>query len=168
MKDKFLFDLIYNAATSVANQKCSTTHLYPYQLAAVQYTDSNTPDDEAPDWSDSEEEGADEEDYDVPDEEDSYVARSNLSVIYELLWQSPNLVGDGISPDCHMLSHPESIAIAREELELTNLRDRHRQIERECAANHRQIEWEEGAEINERKRKHRSSSQATRNSLTRC
>jgi hypothetical protein len=174
MKDQdfHLFNLIFNAATSVANQKCPTTHLYPYQLAAVQYTDSNTPDDEAPDWSGSEEEGADEEDYDVPDKEDSYLARSNLSCIYKLLRQSPNLVGDGISPDCHMLSHPESIAIAKDELELTNIRDshfqierdcaaQHRQIERECAAQHRKIEREQAAKVNERKRKHRSSSQAT-------
>jgi len=75
-----------------------------------------------PDWSD-EEKGADEEDSDVADEEDSACGyelpgpNCLLSRIYELLRQSPNLVGDGISPDCPMLSHPESIAIAREELE---------------------------------------------------
>ena len=181
LKDQDLFDLIFNAATSVTNQKCPKTHLYPYQLAAVQYTDSNTPDDEAPDWSD-EEEGADEEgDYNIDGEEDPDVAELPgpnllLSRIYELLRQSPNLVGDGISPDCRMLSQPESIAIARDELELTRLRDRHFQIERDCAAQHRQIEREcaslhrqferKGAgKINERKRKHRSSSQATRKSL---
>ena len=73
MKDKYLFGLIFNAATSVANQKCPKTHLYPYQLAAMQYTNSSTPDDEAPDWSDGEE-GADEEDFDGADEEDSDVA----------------------------------------------------------------------------------------------
>ena len=151
MRKKFLFDLVFNAATSVANQKCPKTHLYPYQLAAVQYTDSNTPDDEAPDWSGEE------------DEDDDYfdVAEELLSRIYELLRQSPNLVGDGISPDCRMLSHPESIAIAREELELTHVRDRHFQIERECAAQHRSIERERAAKVNERKRKHGSSSQAT-------
>jgi len=137
MKDQDLFDLIFNAATSVANQKCPKTQLYPYQLAAVQYTDSNTPDDEAPDWSD------DEEDEDA-DEEVSDVSNLLLSRVYELLRQSPNLVGDGISPDCRVLSHPESIAIAREELEFARFRDRNFQIERERAA-----------EISERKRKHR-------------
>ena len=154
MKDQDLFDLIFNAATSVANQKCPKTHLYPYQLAAVQYADSNTPDDEAPDWSDDEF-SLDEEDSEGFDEEDSDVAKLPgpnllLSRIYELLRQSPNLVGDGISPDCRMLSHPESIAIARDELELPRLRDRHFQIERE-----------QGAKVHERKRKHRSSSTAT-------
>jgi hypothetical protein len=89
-----------------------------------------------------------------------------------------------------MLSHPESIAIAKDELELTNIRDshfqierdcaaQHRQIERDCAAQHRQIEMEQAAQhrqieldqatkINERKRKHRSFSQRTRKSLKRC
>ena len=158
MKNQDLFDLIFNAATSVANQKCPKTHLYPYQLAAVQYTDSDTPDDEAPDWSDEELSEVYEEDCDV-----AKLPGPNLllSRIYELLRQSPNLVGDGISPDCRMLSHPESIAIAREELELTHVRDRHFQIERECAAQHRQIERERAAKVNERKRKHRASSQAT-------
>jgi hypothetical protein len=163
-KDKCLFYLIFNASTSVANQKCPKTHLYPYQLAAVQYTDSNTPDDEAADWSD-EEQVAGQGDYAC------HLPGPNLllSRIYELLRLSPNLVGDGISPDCRVLSHPESIAIAREELEITRLHDRHLQIEMECAAQHRQIEREQAAKISERKRKHRSSSsQATRKCLKRC
>ena len=166
MKDQdfHLFNLIFNAATSVANQKCPTTHLYPYQLAAVQYTDSNTPDDEAADWSD-EEQVAGQGDYAC------HLPGPNLllSRIYELLRLSPNLVGDGISPDCRVLSHPESIAIAREELEITRLHDRHLQIEMECAAQHRHIEKEQAGKISERKRKHRSSSsQATRKRLKRC
>jgi hypothetical protein len=163
MKDQDFFDLIFNAATSVANQKCPKTHLYPYQLAAVQYTDSNTPDDEAPDWSD-EEEVAPQGDYacNLPG------PNLLLSRIYELLRLSPNLVGDGISPDCRVLSHFESIAIAREELEFARLHDRHLQIEMECAAQHRKIEREQAAKISERKRKHKSSSQATRKRLKRC
>ena len=78
-----MFDyLIFNnAATSVANQKCQKTHLYPYQLLQLCtiYTDSNIPDDEAPDWSDDEE-GA--------DEEDSDVSNLLLSRIYEVLYGS--------------------------------------------------------------------------------
>jgi hypothetical protein len=149
-RDKCLFDFIFNAVTSVADQECPKTHLYPYQLTAV----SNTPEDEAPDWSDEEERFGGE--YADP-------PHLLLSRIYELLRQLPNLVGDGISPDCRMLSHPESIAIAREELEVAHLRERHFQIESE----HRQIEREQAAKIKTRKGKHRSSSQASRKSLKR-
>ena len=156
----------------MANQKCPKTNLYPYQLAAVQYTDSNTPDDEAPDWSDGEK-GADEEYSDIADEEDNEVAKLQgpnllLRRIYELLRQTPNLVGDGISPDRHLLSHPELIASAREELELAYLCDPHLHVERECAAQHRQTERERAAKMIERKRKHRSSSQTTRKSSKSC
>ena len=64
-RDKFLFDLIFNAAKPLwQNQKMSKNAvLYPYQLLQLCniYTDSNTPDDKAPDWSSDDEEGADEE-----------------------------------------------------------------------------------------------------------
>jgi hypothetical protein len=141
MKDQDLFDLIFNAATSVANQKCQKTRLYPYQLAAAQYTDSNSPD---LDWSD-EAFDSHEEDYRLEFGLGQLPGPTLLlSRIYELLRHSPNLVGDGILPDCRVLSHPESIAIAREELEFARFRDRNFQIERERAA-----------KISERKQKHR-------------
>ena len=60
-------------------------------------------------------------------------SRHRLSMIYRLLRQSPFLVADGITADNNEYDNPEYLAIAKQEIELVRIRNRHRQIEEDMS-----------------------------------